>query len=309
MLQNKMDSNTALFFQSELETIESKIYETKFPARKFAEGMIIPITQLADRTSKKLTYVMTTRTGLAKMINNYALDLPAVSITGKEVTINLKHLGASFQYTMFELQAAMKLGKPLIADGAKAGLKAIVDKLNKIAVDGEEAHGIYGFKHLLDTYVSEVILTNDGTGSSKKFSTKTFTMIMRDLNSLANNVIENTEGSETPDTMLVPLTTYNLISTVFNTSTDNTVLKLFLATNPYIKEVIPVPELETMGAGGTRRIVVYEKNPDKISFEVPVPYESLPPEPKNLAWVINQYALTGGVFSRYPLSLSFADDV
>jgi len=307
--QTNLDAQDTLFFNRELETIDKRMYEVKYPNRQFAEGKIIPITKNASRYDKKYTYRMYDRAGIAKIINNYGKDLPRVTVKGKEESIDLKDLGDSFGYTEDEIQAARQNDKPLEMLLALAARAAIAEKLDAIGQSGDAEYGINGLKQILENYATEVVVPADGSGSSKLFTTKSFLQIIRDLNALVFAIVNNTDEAEIPNTLLVPLTTYSLISTTYRTNTDNTVEKLFLATNPYIKEIIPVYQLETMGSGGTRRMVAYDKNPDKISFEIPVPLERQNPQLRNYEWINNLRARTGGVFSRYPLSLAYADGI
>lgn len=304
-----MPNNEAMFFNRQLDTLDKKIYNKRYPNRQFAEGKILPITQNASKNSKTYTYRMYDRMGIAKIVNNFSKDFPRVSVKGQEYSINLRHVADSYGYNIYEIRRAMEAKIPLDTSLALAAAQAIMDKLDDIGINGEVESGINGLKQILDDYAQELVVLNDGTGSSKLFSDKTFVQIIRDLNELIFTIVNNTKEAETPNVLLLPLSTYNLICTTYNGQTDNTVKKLFLETNPYIKEIKPVYALETMGAGGTRRMVAFNNDPEKISFEIPDMMERFNPEQTGLSYNVKLVSTTAGVFSRYPLSMCFADGI
>ena len=114
-IKHRLDDGGA-FFERELESIEAKLYE--FKQRELMYRELIPVSNRDNPGAESLTYRMFDKVGMAKVIANYADDLPRADIFGKEFTHAVKGIGMSFGYSTQELRAAQMAGRPL--DSAKA---------------------------------------------------------------------------------------------------------------------------------------------------------------------------------------------
>ena len=134
-----------------------------------------------------------------------------------------------------------------------------------------------------------------------------------------------TNTVEMPDTLLLPFAEYVAITTTpftlpgSNSSTVagfTTVADYFLAHNPSVREiewvidlnnVTPRPSTPTDMTTSTNVAVFYKRSPDKLKLHIPQPFEQLPPQEKNLEWLIPCHAKVGGVISQYPLSIQIME--
>ena len=132
-----------------------------------------------------------------------------------------------------------------------------------------------------------------------------------------------TNAVEMPDTLLLPFAEYIAITTTPFTlpvggggsgtvAGFTTVADYFLAHNPSVREiewvidlasVSPRPSTPTNLTTSTDVAVFYKRSPDKLKFHIPQPFEQLPPQERNLEWVIPCHARVGGVISQYPMSI------
>ena len=76
-------SKESIFFARELEKIIEKVYEKQYPELKGISGEFFPVTSMAGPADETITYRMSDRSGVAKIISNYADDLPAVGTCSK----------------------------------------------------------------------------------------------------------------------------------------------------------------------------------------------------------------------------------
>lgn len=299
-----LDANESAFFQRELEFVKSNTYDVKYAELKARR--LFPLNPEADPGATKITYQQYDHTGIAKIIANYADDLPRADVKGKEFSSPVKELGAAYGYTIKEIRSSAMVGKKLDQRRSNAARRAIAQAENKYAFSGDTATGLPGF--LSNPNVPTVTLPADGTGSSKLWSTKTPAQILRDLNLLANAPAVNTKGVEVADTLLLPLQQFTLIaSTPRSDNSDTTILKYFLANNPFIKQVEWVNELAGAGSAGSDRAVAYRRDPMALTLEVPSDFEQLEPEKRNLEYIIDCIESFGGVIIYYPLSIAFGD--
>ena len=155
---------------------------------------------------------------------------------------------------------------------------------------------------------TQVSLPADGAGSSIQFATKTADQMLRDLNLLVNTIVESTKEVEIPDTLLLPTVIYDIVATKrIGVDSNNTVLKFFLDTNPYIKDVEPVVKLTGAGAGATNRAIAYHRSDMKLTMEIPMDITSHEPEKRGLEYIVNMESRFAGVLFYKPASIAVAD--
>lgn len=300
-----LDANESIFFARELEFVKSNTYDVLYPELKARK--LLPVSNEAAPYADAIVYQQFDQVGVAKIIAGYQGPLPRADIKGKEFINPIKSLGCSYGYNIMEVRKSAALGKKLEQRKANSAKRAIAQKENDIAFLGDSDAGLSGF--LNHSSISEITIPNDGSGSSKLWSTKTNAQILRDLHLMASRPVETTKGVEIPDTLLLPLTAFNLIaSTPWSTSNDGkTILAVFLEQSQYIKQVDWLNELETAGAGNLRRMMSYKRDPMKLTLEIPQEFEQLDPQAVGLEFEIPCHSRIGGVLIYYPLGVSYGD--
>lgn len=299
-----LDANESIFFQRELEFVKSKSYDVQYPELKARS--LIPVSFEAGPGAETITYEQYDQVGMAKIVSSYADDLPRADIKGKEFTSRVRSLADAYGYNIQEIRAAKMAGKPLEQRKSNAAKRAMMQKEDAIAALGDADYGLLGL--INHPNISTTTLPADGTGASTLWANKTALLILRDLNKVANFIVENTKEVERPNTMLMPVEKYNYIkSTPVGDNADKTILKFFLENNEYIKEVVPWNKLKGAGAGGLDRMIAYDKNPEKLTLEIPQDFEQLDVEQRGLEFLVPCHSRCGGVIIYYPLSVVYAD--
>lgn len=300
-----LDANETFFFSRELEYIKSKSYDIEFPEMKAFKH--IPISTEAGEGALSITYAQFEEVGMARVIESYADDLPRADIRGKEFTQLVKSIGASYGYSVQEIRAAVYVGRSLTQRQANAARRANDQKINRLAWFGDQVYQILGMLNNANVPIGTVL--NDGTASATQWTSKTPDQILYDMNALANSIPAITKSVEMPNTLLLPVAQYTLIaSTPRSATSDTTILEYFIQNNPFITTVDWVPELA--GAGpvvddvATDVMIAYDKNPDKLTMEIPMPFTQYPPQERGLEFVVPCESRYGGIIVYYPLSLS-----
>ena len=300
----RYDGDETAFFLRELEFIKGRTFDIIYPELK--ARTLIPVSFEAGPGAESITYRQFSQVGIAKLIANYAQDLPRSDVLGKEFTSVIKSLGASYGWTVQEIRAAAMAGRPLNQRKANAARRSILAKENSIAFTGDTDAGLGGF--LTNPNITDVALPADGVGASVLWSDKSPDQIIRDINLLARTVHSVSKGVETVDTLLLPLTQYNLIfDTPRSIHSDKSIGQWVLENSPHLKSVDWLNELEDAGAGGTDLMMEYKRSPDKLTLEIPQDYEQFPVQEKGLEFVVPVHSRIGGVLIYYPLSLAKAD--
>lgn len=302
-----LDSGESIFFTRELETIRAKTYDIKYDDN-FKMLATLPISMEGDPLDIDITHRSYGRVGIAKMGGgDYATDFPSVDIFATETTVKVYPVQASYRYNKDEIARAAKLNRPLESLRAAATRKAIEKKLNDVAMNGDTVTGAVGFFSLSGTSTYTVPV---GAASSTIWSTKTSDEILKDLFGISNAIIQSTKGIEIPDTIMLPLSSYQLIEQKrLADETEKTVLQYFLETSKNITNVIWFNELETIMPSGytsTKGMFCFKNDSEHLVFDLPQPFTQEEVIRDGLAYVIPARAKTAGVTCFYPMAIAKA---
>ena len=301
----RFDANESMFFARQLEAIKAQTYDVK--RANLNALQLMPVSTDVPEGATTITYRQYDTVGMAKVIANYANDLPRADVTGKEFTSNIRSIGNAFGYNTQEIRSAIFAGVNLPARKAMAATRAHQEKINALAFTGDADHGLPGL--ISNANVPEVTLAADGTGSSKTFASKTADKIVRDVNSLINKIISQSKGVHRATEVWMPVEQYALIATTQNsTASDTTILAFLQQVHPGVtfRQVV---ELDGAGASGADRMYAIENSRDNWAIEIPMMMKMYSPQQKGLEFEVPVESRFGGVIIEYPLSMCFADGV
>jgi len=293
----RMDE-AGLFLERQLEHIRPQVFEVAYADIKYPT--ILPVTSEAGNAAQTFTYRIMDSTGEFKLIADAADDLPRSDISQVEKSINIRSFGGSFGYTVQELRAAQMANIALEQRRASAVRRAYEEKVEALAMFGESTVGLAGFfnNSTVDVITADQWFTT-ATGTSQD--------MLELLNYGVTAIINGSNMKEQPDTILMAYEDYNKISTTRNSdSSDVTVLEYFLRTNPYIRNVEPINQLDKDNSVlSTNRMVVYKRDPEKVQLHIPQPLELFPPQQRGLEFIVPAHARVGGVALYYPKSVIY----
>src|SRR5574344_1060760 len=276
-----LDAAETFFFEKELEQVKARSYDVvKAPLKAFE---LIPVDSTTAPGAETVTYEQYDSTGIAKIISNYADDLPTADVEGKEFTSRIKSIGSAYVYSKQDIRAARFAGKPLEQRKATAAIETHRQLINKLAFNGDADYGIQGLLTNANIPKAPVVA---GAATTLTWVTKTADEILLDLNDAVADMLEQTKGVEIPDTIVMPIAQYNLIANKRMPDGDsNTVLNFFKGNNPGIT-VTWATELKGAFTGGTDGFIVYKRDPMKLWAEMPMLTEVSPAQEKGLAYEI-----------------------
>lgn len=293
-----LDSAESLFFERELESKKSRTYDVVRAPLKAME--LIPVSSEAGPGAEVITYEQYDQTGIAKIIANYADDLPRATVKGREFSARVKSVGNSYGYSLQEIRAAQFAGKSLTDRQALAAARAQREEWNRVAFYGDDEFGLQGWLTQANIPKSAVA---DGDSNDTEWETKTPDEILKDLNDAVHAIVSTTNGSEAPDTVVLPIEQYTLIATTPRSATsDTTILDYFIQKSPFITSVEWANELKGSFVGDTDGFIVYRRDPETMTLEMPQIFEQLPVQERGLEFVVPCHSRIGGVLVYYPLS-------
>lgn len=299
------DSAETPFFLRQLEHIMTKVHNVIYT--KLKGKLFVPVNTEVPPGATNWTWRQFDKVGIARIIRDYSADLSRVDILGTEFYNNpIVSVAASFGYNRQEIRSAGYTGFPLDQRRAMAGAEAIERLIDDLIFFGDPRTKLGGF--ITNANMTQISLPADGAGNSVSWDTKTADQILRDMNLIANTIVSLTREVEEPDTMILPTGAYSLASTKrIGIDSNMTVLKYFLETSPYIKDVDKSVKLVGAGNGGYDRIMCYERNAEKLEVIIPMEVTQYEVQERGLEMEVPLEARYGGVAVYKPLSLAYAD--
>lgn len=301
----KLDSKESAFFARETELVKAKTYDAKPPVLKGLR-LVPQATDLVPGISE-ITYRRFMEAGRAKIVANYAKDFPRVDVYGEEFTAKVFDIGDSYGYNIKEIRQSTYANKRLDVRRAVTARNAIERELNRLTLVSDKETRTYG---ILDfPGLTEATLPADGTGGEKKWSAKDVDKILRDINVVLNAVIEPTQGTEEPDTLLLPLGAYNLLQNTRLGTTQTTLLKYIRENFPQLKKIEWLNELGNIGKGGTGRIMAGCFDEMHVENQIVNQFEQGDVQQEGMEYEIPCIASTAGVIVYYPQAFAYADGI
>jgi len=296
----RMD-DAGLFLERQLEYIRPQVFETVYADIKYRT--ILPVTAEAGNGAQTFTYRIMDSTGEFKLIADAADDLPRADISQTEKSIVFRSFGGSFGYTVQELRAAQMANIALEQRRAAAVRRAYEEKVEEVAMFGEASANLPGFFNnaTVDVLQANKWFTDSGTTAQE---------MLELLNYGVTAIVNSTQMKEQPDTILMPYEDFRVISTQRNSdSSDVTVLEYFLRTNPFIRNIEPILQLDKDNSTlSTNRMVVYKRDPQKVQLHIPQPLELFPPQQRGLEFIVPAHARLGGVALYFPKSVIYVQN-
>lgn len=299
-----LDAAENLFLERQLEFVKAKQYERRYP--EFKARRLIPVSHEVPSGAESIAYDEYDGVGMARLLASYADDLPRADAKANRIVSPIKGIGASYGYSLQEIRNAIMAGSNLQQRKASRAARAVEQVQDAVA-----AKGGYGLAGLLSiTNALEYTVPNGASPAATPWTGKTASEILKDMNGIAQYVVDQTSGVERPDTMVMPEEQFGLISVLrLDATLETTVLQWFLKNNPYIKAIEGWAQCKGAGDGTTDRLVVYRRDPDFLTLEIPQEFEQLAPEQRGLETIVACHARTGGVVCPLPLSVAYGDGI
>lgn len=301
----------SVFFARELDFVKSQSYDVEYP--EFTALSLFPMSSEVDPGAETVTYYSYDKTGLAKIISNYATDLPRADVKGKPTTAIIKSLGDSYGYSIQEMRASRMAGKSLDTRKAESARYQIDYLNNKIAWNGDAETGLKGVLST-DNDVPLYTVANGAKGTTS-WADKTEDEILADITGMLKQMATVTKKVEKPDTLALSSDAYIEIQNKRIEGTATTVLKYIQDNIPNIKQIVSCPELDAdsvetnpyaAASDGKAVALLFKNDSRKLSIENPLPFMQYPIQTQGLEVVVPCEARTAGAMIYYPMSLLIA---
>jgi len=295
----RLDANTSMVFALQLQHLRNQVMMREYPAYKAKN--LIPMQAESPAGAEEFAYIIGDRTGVFKMIANYADDLPVTDVKGEKKVVDVKEFGGAFHYSIADQEKAAMAGQQLVNRKAMANRDAAEQKFDRIAWLGDTESGLNG----LATHPNITVVTApNGASASPLWANKTAQEIYDDMASPFVQQATDTNGVEMPTHLVMSAARLERArNAFFGDNTGDNALQRFKEAYPGVT-IETVEWMQTAGAGDTQALLAYNRDPMKCAVETPVPYTMLPPQQRNLATIVNARMRTAGAVVYRPLSVT-----
>lgn len=299
------DAAESAFVARQLEHMRPGLFEIQYPSLK---GLgLVPANTSVPSGAEQHTITIIDQYGKVNVMKTMGGPIGRVELSTTQKSIGFFSMALAYGYTVQEARAAMMAGMPLIPTKAMATRDQMERKLDEIIFVGETTVGAKG---LLNQTGTETYTTPTGSGGSKTFALKTANEVLFDLNAMVSQVIVNSLEIEVPDTMLMPTSVFENISTrKVGDGSDSTIMKYFRANNDHIKRVETSFRCESNTGWTGKRMMAYRNDPIKLELFIPQRFEQFAPQAQNLEVVTICHMRCGGIGLYAPKSVIYADEV
>lgn len=233
-------------------------------------------------------------------------DIPLAEVLYDSVSLKVKAGVIGYQYSIMELATASAMGVALDTDKIQAARLGFEKHMSRIAWYGETETGLKGL--LNQTGV-------DTSAALEAWETATPDEILDDINGLIAGAMDASEynASITPDTLLLPTSLMRVLtSRRISDNIETTIFKHIMENNMLTLEGKPfviraTKRLETVGVGGTRRTIMYRRDPACIEMRIPQELQFLAGQAQGLDVFFPGHYLYQGIWLKRVDSLRYMD--
>ena len=309
--EQRLDAAESLWFKRQLEYIKTELIEKLVPAN--LARMYIPTEDGVPDWVNVFTYRMIQRFGKAKIVGHDPDDIPTADATGQEFSKVIKTIASSYRYTIDEIKAAAATNMPLDMQKALSARMAIDNELDRILAFGDTETGMEGALNL-STVASALTPTTKTGGAPWATAGNTADEVAADFSKILTAVVSDLQGAGGPTfqkfLVLVPIAQYGCLGMKrLGTNSDTTLLDYILSKFPWVEGIQPWARCAGAGDSSSDRMMIFPRNPLVISAVVPREFTPLPPQERNLSFVVNATLKTAGVVSRYPIAVRYMDGI
>ncbi len=303
-------SSTGAFLVGELERLDQELYA---PLADFTWSRDIYLREDVTIADEVTSFMLANYAGGFGSIGGSGKSwikgmdtTPArVSVETSKVTTPLTPWGMEVSYSIFELQKAMQVGRPIDVQKYDAmKFKHQLD-IDQQVYMGDEGIGVKG------------LLNNDAVvAKSNLGSVDVKTMSAGDAVELFNSVLEAswkaTQYIRIPDTILIPPALFAALASKQLPNVDKNVLEYVLQNNIAVSNggkltIRPVKWLNDSSINsGNGRLVAYTKARDVVRFPL-VQLQSMAPQFRDFMQSVPYYGALGGVEFVRPEMVYYGD--
>lgn len=279
------DAQAALsFVTSQATSIETQVFSVPYPEIRYAQ--MIPVDTSAAEFSASVTFFTQDMVGKAKLINGSSDDIPLANLVRTKFEQSILDAGIGYEFSLTEIGQAQMMGRSLGTEGAAAARLAYEQLVDAVALVGDANNeGLYATTGITST------------AAAAAWSGATAAQILADVNAVISRIYAATGGIHLPNTIVLPLAQYALISGKQIDATNQTTILDFVRRSNVYTAMTGQPIEIFADVRLTNKMVCYKRDPQVLKLHMPMPLRFLAPQ------LVNLNVRVPGMFRFAPVSI------
>ena len=204
---DRLDANETALFGRDLEFVSARLRDIHRPQLKWRN--FVPVTSEAPPGAETWSYHMWDAVGMAEIVANFADDIRRVAIGSIKQTYDIATYALGYDYSVLDLERASVGGidyRNLKADAVRRGFELRFERIASLGQVGTTIKGLLNHPNV-------PIIAAATVGASSVWGTapKTPEDVLKDLIAGEDAIVSATNGTESPDTLILPLAKYRYI--------------------------------------------------------------------------------------------------
>lgn len=266
-LEPRLDEMSVNAFVRDLEYVEARVIERQYPDFKAASGLLFQIEEMSMPWVETTTFRMMDGVGSEfELADDQTTNLSFVDVLSQEFTQRVYTFRKGYYFTEKEMARTVHLGQPIEEQKISNVRRLYAQTVNRLALFGNRRTGQPGFiNHPAWLRVAAPFALNSGSTVSQLLAT---------LNAGPNAVLRASERTLTADTLLLPPTQYDWLTSQarLDATLEKTALKFFLENNPSVRNIDWLSELQGAGPNGEDVAIFYRRSPDVVKARITDPF-------------------------------------
>ena len=293
MLGINFDDN-GIYFARALDYVKARTYSRLLPP--LSGDRLVPTSTDTPSSAVSVSYQVWDHVGMAKIISNYADDLPRVDVRAKELSVIVRGIGDSYGYTQQDIRASLATGSNLPGRKADAARDAVARKENSLKIRGDLDYGMYGLINH-----PNIPAVAAATGA---WATATGDQILADVTALINAVINQSSGIHMPNVLAMSNQSRSaLFSKRMSGAAQMIAGDAVRAQYPNL-EFIVAQEFFGVGAAGSNMMFAAEREVNNYYYDQVMGFTQYPPQARGLEMVVPCEARAAGLIVVRPLAMA-----
>lgn len=306
IVQGRDAQEAMAFLVSQLAFTENQVFERKYQPMQYEQ--FLPLDFSAGEWADTIRYEIYDFVGQGKRTSGKGRDINKVDVGFADKSFQVVYGNIGYDYSQEELRRSAYLRRALPERKLAAAVEGYKRHMNQVGLYGEAESNLSG--------LFNNALVPQGSAPTGGWGTASADNILKDVNTLINNIWTNTAYNDMPTTIVMaPAALATIASTPRATTTDTTILAWIKANNIAKQQrgididFQPGFGLNTAGVGSTRRMMGYVKSPDRLVMHIPLPLRFLAPQLAGLSIDVPGEYKYSGVEIRYPKSAYYMDGI
>lgn len=285
MTFNFNDAQAALsFVTSQATSIEAQVFSVPYPEIRYAQ--MIPVDTSAAEFSASVTFFTQDIVGKARLLNGSSDDIPLANLVRTKFEQSILDAGIGYEFSLTEIGQAQMMGRSLGTEGAAAARLAYEQLVDAVALVGDSGYeGLYATTGITST------------AAAAAWAGATAAQILNDVNQVISRIYAATGGIHVPNTIVLPLAQYSLISGKQIDATNQTTILDFIRRSNVYTSMTGQPLDIFADVRLTNKMVCYKRDPQVLKLHMPMPLRFIAPQ------LVNLNVRVPGMFRFAPVSI------